>query len=281
MANIRAFQACDESSILSARTTEFIKNVRDGVFCYYKNMTQPTMIYKTALAVFKDKKMIMVRNDENDTVFYRTDVDQYKSAFLHISIDASASMEGKKWAHTIMCITAICKAASMINNLKVSVSMRTTTNRGLPYVAIVYDSSKDSFSKVRNIFPYLTCSGSTPEGLCYEAIMKHLKDCGENEDYYFLNVSDGQPCYYHSQSGMNYGESNGGTHTRRQVNKIRDKGYKILAYYIDESYKMCNDSTVKCFKKMYGSDAQFIDITNIISVAKTLNTMFLNNSNKI
>jgi len=28
------------------------------------------MIYKTALAVFKDKKMIMVRNDENDTVFY-------------------------------------------------------------------------------------------------------------------------------------------------------------------------------------------------------------------
>lgn len=228
-----------------------------------------------------DRRVLSELGFENDTVFYRTDVDQYKSAFLHISIDASSSMEGKKWAHTIMCITAICKAASMINNLKVSVSMRTTTNRGLPYVAIVYDSSKDSFSKVRNIFPYLTCSGSTPEGLCYEAIMKHLKDCGENEDYYFLNVSDGQPCYYHSQSGMNYGESNGGTHTRRQVNKIRDKGYKILAYYIDESYKMCNDSTVKCFKKMYGSDAQFIDITNIISVAKTLNTMFLNNSNKI
>jgi len=33
-------------------------------------MTKPIMIRKTALAVFKDKKMIMVRNDENDTVFY-------------------------------------------------------------------------------------------------------------------------------------------------------------------------------------------------------------------
>lgn len=33
-------------------------------------MTQPTIIYKTALAVFKDKKMIMVRNDRNEEVFY-------------------------------------------------------------------------------------------------------------------------------------------------------------------------------------------------------------------
>jgi hypothetical protein len=228
-----------------------------------------------------DRRVLSELGFENDTVFYRTDVDQYKTAFLHISIDASSSMAGKKWEHTIMCITAICKAASMINNLKVSVSMRTTSRRGLPYVAMVYDSSKDSFSKVRNIFPYLDCCGSTPEGLCYEAIMKNLNDCGENEDYYFLNLSDGQPCYYHSSSGMNYGESNGGTHTRRQVNKIRNKGYKILAYYIDDSYNIGHNTTVNCFKRMYGSDAQFIDITNIISVAKTLNTMFLNNSNKV
>jgi 8-oxo-dGTP diphosphatase len=33
-------------------------------------VSEPTVIYKTALAVFKDKKMIMVRNDQNDEVFY-------------------------------------------------------------------------------------------------------------------------------------------------------------------------------------------------------------------
>jgi 8-oxo-dGTP diphosphatase len=33
-------------------------------------VSEPTVIYKTALAVFKDKKMIMVRNDRNDEVFY-------------------------------------------------------------------------------------------------------------------------------------------------------------------------------------------------------------------
>lgn len=33
-------------------------------------MQTPTIIYKTALAVFKDKKMIMVRTTKNDTVFY-------------------------------------------------------------------------------------------------------------------------------------------------------------------------------------------------------------------
>jgi len=33
-------------------------------------MQPPTIIYKTALAVFKDKKMIMVRTTKNDEVFY-------------------------------------------------------------------------------------------------------------------------------------------------------------------------------------------------------------------
>lgn len=33
-------------------------------------MQSPTIIYKTALAVFKDKKMIMVRTIKNDEVFY-------------------------------------------------------------------------------------------------------------------------------------------------------------------------------------------------------------------
>ena len=36
----------------------------------YKIMENPTIIRKTALAVFKDKKMLMVRTHRNDEVFY-------------------------------------------------------------------------------------------------------------------------------------------------------------------------------------------------------------------
>jgi hypothetical protein len=32
---------------------------------------------------------------------------------------------------------------------------------------------------------------------------------------------------------------------------------------------------------MYGQDARYIDVTNIVSVAKTLNDMFLSSTSKI
>mgnify|MGYP006866142546 CR=1 FL=1 len=45
---------------------------------------------------------------------------------LHISIDASGSMNGDKWINTIKSTVAICKAASMIQNVDVIVSFRST-----------------------------------------------------------------------------------------------------------------------------------------------------------
>jgi len=237
-----------------------------------------------------DRRVLSDLGIENENVFYRIDTDQYKKGFIHISIDASGSMQhAKKWTNTITSVTAICKAASMISNIRVSVSMRTTGHNGLPYIAMVYDSAKDSFNKVRTIFPYLYCNGSTPEGLCFEAIMDLLKDCGEFEDCYFLNFSDGEPAYHYSNRDkyITYGAHNGGIHTRKQVNKIRGKGYKVLSYFISEiainKIKVDNISfgPYNCFKTMYGADARFIDVTNIISVAKTMNEMFLNSSSKI
>lgn len=237
-----------------------------------------------------DRRVLSDLGIDNENVFYRIDTDQYKKGFIHISIDASGSMQhANKWTNTITSVTAICKAASMISNIRVSVSMRTSGQNGLPYIAMVYDSAKDSFNKVRTIFPYLYCNGSTPEGLCYEAIMDLLKECGEYEDCYFLNFSDGEPAYSYTgrDNYMSYGSKNGGIHTRKQVNKIRGKGYKVLSYFIAETAinKIKVDSAsygpYVCFKTMYGADARFIDVTNIISVAKTMNEMFLSSNSKI
>jgi len=239
-----------------------------------------------------DRRVLSELGFDNENVFYRLDVDKFKSAVIHISVDASSSMCGEKWINTLTVVTAICKAASMINNLRVSVSLRSTSNNSsnnLPYVAIVYDSAKDSFTKVRTMFPYLSAEGSTPEGLCYEAIMDSLGESSNDEDYYFLNFSDGEPayCYHSGSSSFLYDSNTGSLHTRRQVNNIRSKGYKVLAYFIREysrgsqQYGVFNGTSERCFKTMYGQDASFVDVTNIIGIARTMNQMFLEKENKI
>ena len=227
-----------------------------------------------------DRRVLAELGFDNENVFYKNVTDQYKSAYIHISVDASSSMGGNSWSKTITAVTAICKAASMIRNLRVSVSLRSTCKDGhLPYVVMVYDSAKDHFTKVRNLFPYLHPFGSTPEGLCYEAIMDMLGEKSSEEDYYFLNFSDGEPAYYYQRGPtfISYGSDNGSEHTRIQVNKIRNKGYKVLSYFISKQVAkyMMNTGSDACFKKMYGQDASFIDVGNIISVAKTMNKMFL------
>ena len=45
------------------------------------------------------------------------------------------------------------------------------------------------------MFPGLGPSGTTPEGLCFEAIMKEFVPINNDLDSYFLNLSDGQPYF--------------------------------------------------------------------------------------
>ena len=55
----------------------------------------------------------------NENVFQFTELDSYKNANLHISVDASSSMSGDKWRKTMTNVVAICKAVDMISNLNV------------------------------------------------------------------------------------------------------------------------------------------------------------------
>lgn len=273
---------------------ETLKAVNDGL--RLGNMLGRKLMIRNELNTTKymrkctgriDRRVLAELGFDNENVFYRNVTDQYKSAYIHISVDASSSMGGISWTKTMTAVTAICKAASMIRNLRVSVSLRCTCKDGqLPYIVMVYDSAKDHFSKVRNLFPYLYPHGSTPEGLCFEAIMDMLGEKSSDEDYYFLNFSDGEPAYFYqnAKSGTHimYSSDNGGRHTRTQVNKIRNKGYKVLSYFISKLQRskfMMNAGSDACFKMMYGQDASFIDIANIVSVAKTLNKMFLDKKN--
>ena len=72
------------------------------------------------------------------------------------------------------------------------------------------------------MFPSIYPGGTTPEGLCFEAIMKHFLPSNTDMDSYFLNLSDGEP-YFHGQN-FYYSGKEAATHTRKMV-KMLEKLY--------------------------------------------------------
>ena len=228
-----------------------------------------------------DKRLIAELGFGNERVFSTSFIESYSDAFLHISVDASGSMSGRKWDNTMTSVVAICKAASMIQNVDVVVSIRSTHNgdsyrrrrsTDKPLILIAYDSRVDKFSKVKNLFAHIRVSGTTPEGLCYEAIMDDIVPTTNDRDSYFLNFSDGMPMF--SNDDVSYNWDVAINHTKKMVNLIREKGIKVLSYFVSDSNYDGKDS-VKDFKTMYGKDAEFIDVTSVLSVAKTMNKKFL------
>jgi len=225
-----------------------------------------------------DKRLIAELGFGNSKVFSTTFVEQYNDAILHISVDASGSMGGEKWNNTMTAVVAICKAASMISGLDVVVSFRTTHHAGggygssQPMVAIGYDSRVDKFRKIETLWPNLYPGGTTPEGLCYEAIMDDFVPSATNRDSYFLNFSDGMPMF--GDSNFDYYGHEALQHTKKQVKEIIKKGISVLSYFVGDNDRH-NDNEMADFKTMYGKDAEFIDVSKVSSLAKTMNNLFL------
>jgi hypothetical protein len=231
-------------------------------------------VYNRQVAGKIDKRMISSLGYGNELVFFTRNIDSYKKANLHISVDASGSMSGKKWYKTITNVVAICKAVDMINNLNVQVSFR-TTSQSMPWIVIAYDSRVDKFEKVKNLFKYITPNGCTPEGLAFEAITKYMVSGSGELDSYFLNISDGEP--YFIDAGFKYEGMVAIKHTRKMVNEMIGKGIKVLSYFVDsrDVTGMDDSYTGLMFKESYGSSAKFINITNTTQIITTLNKLFM------
>ena len=227
-----------------------------------------------------DKRLIAELGFGNSRVFSQTFTESYSDAFLHISVDASGSMSGEKWKNTMTSVVAICKAVDMISNVDVQVSFRSTHagsgRRGYssgdnPLVLVGYDSRVDKFQKVKKMFPHIYPGGTTPEGLCFEALLKDIVPSTNNRDSYFLNLSDGMPMF--SNQNFNYYNDVALDHTKNQVNEFRKMGIKVLSYFVGDSYG--GDGYMNDFKRMYGSDAEFINLKNVTQISKTMNSKFL------
>ena len=230
-----------------------------------------------------DKRLVAELGFGNSRVFKTTFTESYSDAHIHISVDASGSMNGGKWDNTQTAVAAIAKACSMINNVDCVISYRSTQNtnnsngygrrggKDYPLMLIAYDSRVDKISKVKNLFPLLRASGTTPEGLCFESILKEIEPATADKESYFLNFSDGMPMFgnddisYHYDTAIN--------HTAKMVKEIRSRGVKVLSYFISGRYDYRSET--QTFTKMYGKDAQFVDVTSVLPIAKTMNKKFL------
>jgi hypothetical protein len=217
-----------------------------------------------------DGRMVASLGFDYENVFTQTFVDKFKKANIHLSIDASGSMGGQKWKQTMINAIALAKAVSMIGNLELQITFR-YSDANLPVIVFAYDSRKDSFQKIKSLFPFLKESGTTPEGLTFEAIQKLLVSSSNDLDSYFVNISDGEPCF--SNSDIQYTGHHAAEHTKREVNKIRERGIGVLSYFVTDYGD--GGSSRDRFRTMYGADSKFININSISEVTATLNKMFL------
>jgi hypothetical protein len=222
-----------------------------------------------------DKRIIAELGFNNDRVFKTTLTERYNDAFIHISIDGSGSMDGEKFNNAIKSTAAICQAASMAGNIHVQVTYRSTIhvrNNASPLLVMLYDSKVNKMIHIKKFWGDLKTSGTTPEGLCFEAISQQIINTAAGRDAYFLNYSDGMP--YFSGNKMDYSGYSALNHTRDQVTNLRKNGINILSFYIENS-EWGRDRTQRDFKKMYGQDASMIDPTKVVGLAKELNKKFL------
>jgi len=220
-----------------------------------------------------DRRLISQLGYGNADVFHRIVTDRFKNYFIHISIDASGSMQGVKFQNAITSAVAIAQAASMTTGIRVQISFRGTDRVGGDVERCVtvyaYDSAKDKMNKIKSYFKYLDCFGCTPEGLAFKSIESDLMRDAKGDECIFINYSDGEPT---DVAGVSRGYR-GVDFTRRVIANMRSNNINIISYFIHQG--TVYDSTRDNFCKMYGQDASFIDPHNMNDVAKTMNRKFL------
>jgi hypothetical protein len=76
-----------------------------------------------------------------------------------------------------------------------------------------------------------------------------------------------------SNDDIDYNWDTAINHTKKMVDEIRGRGVRVLSYFIGGRYDTRDEKGT--FTKMYGSDAEFIDVTSVLPIAKTMNKKFL------
>jgi hypothetical protein len=233
-----------------------------------------------------DRRLLAQLGMDITSVFQKSRIDIHKPAMLHLTLDASGSMSGRKWDKVRSVAVALAYVGSKLRNVDTVVSIR--GGNDTPIVSVVYDSRRDQLSRFLRYMRVLDPAGATPEGLCFKATMDLIMECKDTHDVYFINFSDGEPSFGYSEKsamgkknsrrnsyGGSYFSYTGETatkHTKMMVQQMRDSGIKVLSYFISEGSYIPAYAT---FKKMYGEDSVSVNVQNATEVLRTLNSRLL------
>lgn len=211
-----------------------------------------------------------------ENIFYKTKIEEYNKSTIHISIDASASMGGTKFIKSICTAVAIAKAASLLNGVNCIINIRTVI-QDLPATIIIYNSFVDHISKILEIFPYINCSSTTPEGLCYATYVNIINNLGDKTaDKFLINLSDGEPQFTIKNTKISYEGERAFNQSKQAWNNILKTGVVGLSYFIHNGYYSKNDE--KVFKDIYGNDSKIIDVENLLQLSNSINDMLVRNT---
>lgn len=253
-----------------------------------------------------DRRALAKLGMDIETVFNRKQLDAFRPALIHLSLDGSGSMSGERWERAFETATALLYAAHKISNLEMVISIRgqVRSDDRMAHMAIIHDSRQHSFVHWRHLGPFLHPSGGTPEGLCFEAIMDDILKAANEYQVYFVNISDGEPSfecspvaapkrtrrrYYYtpqpqdpSEKSIYYAEALAWQHTRQQVNKMREVGIRVLSYFVGGRsmwrpghLDSIDTGSKKAFRIMYGEDASFVNVEQLSSIITTMNKLLL------
>lgn len=203
-----------------------------------------------------------------ETVFNQINIDTYKNANIHLTIDASGSMNGSRWDNTVIMSIALAKACSMVKGLDIQISGRETLGESA-VVSMLFDSRVNKLVHAVNVFKCYDSRSMTPEGLCLEGMLKNkmfvpqTQDC----DSYMINICDGAP----GMSG--YGGWSAIEHTKSQVKKINGLGINHIGYFFGDP----NYGGFANFKAMYGvkESVALENANNATEIAKHLNKQLM------
>lgn len=225
-----------------------------------------------------DKRRVAALGMGSEDVFSVTHIEKKKPANLWIDVDFSGSMVGLKVQKAMTVAVAIAFASAKNRALNVVVAVR-DGGRDAAHIAIVYDSRRHTFNKLREILPYMDAAGSTPESLCFEAVKDEMMKTWPGERKFFINLSDGAPGHSFTYKGQHYmyGGAEATNHCRRLMREFKEAEINILSYYIEEGSHYENPT----FKQMYGQAASFISPASIVQIANTVNKLLIGDKRKI
>jgi len=224
---------------------------------------------------YLDKRRIAAAGYGMEDVFSQKSISSYSPAEIHFTLDGSGSMTGSKWTSSIRLLAAMGEAFSSISNITFKLSLRGTDNKGKePIIVQIFDSSTMKYRKLFERLGSIAPNGTTPEGLCYNAISNIIAKGTSNKESYFVNISDGEP--YFTSGLCNYSGEFAANHTNKEWEKLKKNGVNCMSYFISDSYSPTTKHNI--FDKCYGKDASYIDTANVSEIAKTINTLLMKKS---